>query len=65
LRLQHSKRLEREAHRRREERIFITQEDLRNIRRAVRKLDPVADYMAKQGRKAARVRYGANRRKAS
>lgn len=66
LRLQAAKRAEREAHRRSEERIFITQDDLRRMRRAVAKFDKVAAHMAKQARMAARVRYGlGNRRKAS
>ena len=58
LRLQAEKRREREAHRRREERIYITQDDLRRIRKAVQKFDPIAAHMAKQARRAARARYG-------
>ena len=53
LSLQESKRKERDAHGRREERNFITQEDLRRIRRVVNKFDKIGAHMA---RKAARMR---------
>lgn len=57
LRLQHSKRLERDAHRRREESFNITQEELRRMRRAVKRFDPVYRAISAQGRRAASKRY--------
>ena len=59
LRLQTDKRRERDAHRRREERIVITQDDLQRIRRAVRRFDPIARHLSSQGKRAALKRYWA------
>ena len=57
--LQAEKRKEREAYRRREERIVITQDDLQRIRRAIRKIDPIARHLSSQGKRAALKRYWA------
>lgn len=63
LRLQERNRQANEAYKRREERIFITQEDLRTMRRAVRKFDKVADHMAKRGRRAGMKSHAAGSRR--
>lgn len=57
LRAQARKRQERDAYGRRQERFDITAEELRRIRRAVKKFDKVYAYQARRGRMAALKRH--------
>ena len=66
LRLQAEKRRQHDAHRRREERPFITNEDHKRMNAAIARFDPIFARMQRRGRKAGAKSHGAgNRRKAS
>lgn len=57
LRLQKRKRQARDAHARREERFTITAAEIRRMRSAMRKMDPIYAAQSKQGRRSALKRY--------